>query len=954
MYEIRHIFSALRRKWPWVSLLLSLMLAATAYQRPFSYSLSLGAAASASYITNFYPPQNIAGRDARWSAAYSYITLPGTGGNRPLRVTVQYNPLRDGIENPPPIHIQGIVGGVELFSRTLQPGSGWQSMVMDVDSRQPQALAARDLVIELRTDVYRPPAYPGTEFGLLVSRVTVEPLPGASGGPVVPNVSVMLMLAVLALTVYLLVSRILLFALPRPAGVTGDSGGDRSKLFLLAALISLGVGLLVSLNLLSDLVTSSATLQSLLALVVAAYIVLVVGGWLAPHAVPALLMELHTIRLSLNYTPLLVLLVAALVIFGAIFQLPVSYSVDVGSGRDTPFIEGFNAPLFPLPGGSPGNYRTTSAHAYVIVPGVGSDNSFKVTLRMAADGGPALKGDTRINANGREVGRVRLGNGWQDVVVTATSGPSGVFNAANLDLEIVSPTELAEGGEQRGALVDRVTIEQVGSIGVLSRSPAHESGLLLGLLLLYLLVARSGGVVARLPSRRLALCVTTLTAAIVAWALAVYRVDVLVALPHTLMTLALGYLLFVAAVHLLPRISGRATPATLRPVATTLALAFMLRYGFSALPQAQVIDLPYHLKWLKTLLGGDFLALYLPSAGGLSSVPPEWNLNVLIPKSPLFYVALWPLGFFRAIALGPAILLVTSLFDTSVVLLLFVLLRRVSFKAALWSALLYAVMPLAMRAFAFGILPTILAQALALLVIAIPVLFPDGLRRPLPFAGWVLLLAASLVAFPTALAFNSFVLIFSGVGWAWQRAAPRSTLTLLAGGFAIAVVLSFVAYYGLYIGPFLAQTLPAMQGGVRSHGQELWPGGLPELIGWTAGYSISWVLWLLLPTGIWLLWQSGTSPQRAGQSLRQRLASRMAILMLAWLIIFVLGVALNLRFDMIGKHIYYTMPATAIAGGLVLSHLWAHNYASRQSRLLAVLVALSVVWSAVSFFAGRL
>lgn len=948
MYEIRHIFSAAGRKWPWVSLFLSLVLAVAAYQRPFSYSLSLGTAASASYITNFYPPQNIAGLDARWGAAYSYITLPGTGGNRPLRVTVQYNPLREGVANPPPIHVQGIIGGAELFSRTLQPGSGWQTMVMDVDSRQPQALAARDLVIEIRTDVYRPPAYPGTEFGLLVSNVTVEPLPGVSEGPVVPNVSVMLMLAALVLAVYLLTSRILLFAHPRAARVTGDSEGDTSKLFLLAAFISLAVGVLVSLNLLFDLVIVSATVQSLLALVITGYIVLVVSGWLAPRVVPALLVELRAVRLSLHYTPLLVLLVAALVVFGATFQLLVSYSIDVGSGRDTPFVQGFNAPLFPLPDGSPGDYRTTSAHAYVSLPGVGSDNSFRVTLRMAADGGPALKGDTRINANGREVGRVRLGNDWQNVVVTATSGPAEMFNAANLNLEIVSPTELAEGGEQRGALVDRITIEQVGSSGALSRSPAHETGLLLGLLLLYLLLARSGGVVPRLPGRRLALCVTTLTAVVVAWALALYRVELMVALPHLLTTLALGYLLFIAASHLLPRIIGHATPATLRLIAVALALAFMLRYGLSALPQAQVIDLPYHLKWLKTLLGGDFLALYLPSAGGLSSVPPEWNLNVLIPKSPLFYLALWPLGLFSGIALGPAMLLVTSLFDTSVVLLLFVLLRRVSMQGALWSALLYAVIPLAMRAFAFGILPTILAQALALLVISMPTLFPGSLRRPLPFAGWVLLLAASLVAFPTALAFNSFVLVFSGVGWAWRRAAPRSTLPLLAGGLAIAVVLSFAVYYGLYIGPFLAQTLPAMQGGVRSHGQELWPGGLSELVGWTAGYSISWILWLLLPTGILLLRQPVSSSQVAGC---KRLASRVAILMLGWLIIFVVGVVLNLRFDMIGKHIYYTMPAAAIAGGLVLSRLWMRN---RASRLLAALVALSVAWSAISFFASRL
>ena len=46
------------------------------------------------------------------------------------------------------------------------------------------------------------------------------------------------------------------------------------------------------------------------------------------------------------------------------------------------------------------------------------------------------------------------------------------------------------------------------------------------------------------------------------------------------------------------------------------------------------------------------------------------------------------------------------------------------------------------------------------------------------------------------------------------------------------------------------------------------------------------------------------------------------MLLLAWLVVLVGGMLLNLRFDMIGKHLYYAMPAGAIACGLVLSRLW--------------------------------
>ena len=61
-----------------------------------------------------------------------------------------------------------------------------------------------------------------------------------------------------------------------------------------------------------------------------------------------------------------------------------------------------------------------------------------------------------------------------------------------------------------------------------------------------------------------------------------------------------------------------------------------------ALPQSVIVDMPYHMKWLNTLLTGDWQSLYFP--GGLSAVPREWGMELLIPKSPLFYFAFAPLS----------------------------------------------------------------------------------------------------------------------------------------------------------------------------------------------------------------------------------------------------------------------------------------------------------------------
>ena len=942
MAEIRHLAYALRNPLLWAAILLSLIVAAATYQLPFSYAIDMGSPASSPYVTNFYPPQEAEGRAARWGHAYSYVTLPGTGGNRQLRVTVDYNPSRAGVDNPPPVTVTGIVGGEPIYTRTMQPPVGWQIMQLDVDASHPQTLAQRDLQVELRTDVYRPPDYQGNELGILVSRVTVEPLPGAPWQPVVPNLRVMVLMAALTLGIYLLLARLTsLRAGPRPvhrivAGVA-----------LLAGLaLAIGVGV--------NVVAVSEALLPLTAAVYGVYLIVAGVSYLWPRISATLRAEGRAISLALRYRPLIILLVFTPLAFSFGIQAPVTYRIDIGSGRDAPFVRDFNPPMFPLPDGTPGNYRTTSAHSYITIPGVGSDNVYSVTLRLNPGTGPASAGDIRVLANGSEAARKRLAPGWQDVGFEAASGPARAFSPANLQIDILSPAELVEGGEQRGALVDWVTITQTGSVALISRSPAHEAGLLMGVLLLYLLVVRFAGLHPTMQARRLGLLAATLTVFVVAWGLRLHRVDILAVLPHLLFTLFIGYVLLGIG----NRESGIGTDSRLPTPDSRFplfSLAFMLRFGFAGLPQLIVVDLPYHLKWLGILIGGDFGKLYFP--GELSSVPPEWNLNVLIPKSPLFYVAMWPLGLVRGLDLGPALLFLVSLMDAAMVLVVFAIVKSASADSgnslrswAWWAALIYALTPLAFRALAFGILPTIFAQALTLVSIAIPTLWPERLRRPVWLALWVLLLAASMIAFPTVLVFNSLVVVMLALIWAWQRASPGRTLTLMLGGLAAALALSFLAYYDLYVGPFLSTTLPALAGGTTVGGNRLWPGGVPELLGWTAAYVVNWLPLLLLPIAILYIWPVGN--QISG--IRSQKMSRLAVLLLAWLVVLVIGLALNLRFDMIGKHLYYTISAAAIAAGVVLSTLWRRAGGRPYTRAVALLAALSIVWSALAFMAERL
>ena len=238
-----------------------------------------------------------------------------------------------------------------------------------------------------------------------------------------------------------------------------------------------------------------------------------------------------------------------------------------------------------------------------------------------------------------------------------------------------------------------------------------------------------------------------------------------------------------------------------------------------------MIDLPYHLGWLKRLIGGDFASLYFP--GQLSQVPPEWNLDVLIPKSPLFYMTVWPLGLFKGLDLGPAVLFVVSLLDAMLVPALFVLARRASRSGALWAAgctrfCLSASMPS----------PTASCQRYS--------------RRCSRFS-WCsyrpsgpAVCAASSVRGLGAPAHRLADRFPNGPGLQFTRhriarcrvVAPHASqpdipLRLLAG-LGLSLVLSVVLYYGLYIPPFFTRTLPALAGGTSLKGQELWPGGPAE------------------------------------------------------------------------------------------------------------------------------
>ncbi|MEA2575710.1 MAG: hypothetical protein QOH93_3008 [Chloroflexia bacterium] len=381
-----------------------------------------------------------------------------------------------------------------------------------------------------------------------------------------------------------------------------------------------------------------------------------------------------------------------------------------------------------------------------------------------------------------------------------------------------------------------------------------------------------------------------------------------------------------------------------RLLSLAVALAFGLRYGGMALPQSVIIDMPYHMKWLRTLLAGDWQALYFP--GGLSEVPPEWGMSLLIPKSPLFYVAV---ASFSALPfeLETLVKWLISVLDATLVVFAYWFSRRIraSDKAAITAAFLYAVMPLAFRAFSYGILPTIFAQWLAAALLAL--VLAASLRgwRPATVLVAVLLATLTLLSFPTVAVFVTLIIVTVPVVWRLthsrgQRRQPFSWQPYLVLG--AAWVLALVAYYDLYVAPVTASAV-ALLGAAPGGGSTVrWPGGVTELIAWTADYLASLLPLILAGVGVLLL--LARRHAAAGHA-------RATALVLAWLAILPLFVAANYKVDMIGKHLFFTMLPVAVTGGVGLLALGARGTWGRR---LAGLLLFTVAWQAIVFWVERL
>lgn len=637
-----------------------------------------------------------------------------------------------------------------------------------------------------------------------------------------------------------------------------------------------------------------------------------------------------------------VFLPVILIFLGACFwlyQTSGNYVVDVGSPSDEAYTLNFHTRL----SDGPTTYRWSDVYGYLLFPGIGGSRPFTATVTVDT----ARTAPLQVYINGTQLYSSTLASGWNMLVLRVDGTHPQALQSRDSVIELRSTDYRAEDSptEPKGVKVDSVVLTQDPNGGIIWPPLAALLWLAVALALLYIVVGRTALNWSGLPrARRYGLLALLALAAVILGTLSANRLFIAADAGHVAATLATLFLISLVVEWLLRLLGSVLAPQHCRTLAGLMALAFLLRFGGMALPQTVIVDMPYHMKWLNTLLTGDWQSLYFP--GGLSAVPREWGMELLIPKSPLFYFGFAPLSLLP-FDLETSAKWLISLLDSSVLLVVFWLARRCGARlgAALFASALYAVMPLAFRAFAYGILPTIFAQWLAVLLFAALLGLRPGRSTLWQWLGVLLLASVVLLSFPTVALFVSLVITAYAILLLLRPALrpggsslyPWTLIVLLAGAWLI----SLWAYYGLYISPVMTSITALLAPKVGQQPTVRWPGGWPDLVAWTANYLVSVLPILLAVVGFALLLG------------KRRLvhARRAAALLTLWVLILPLFFFVNYKVDMIGKHLFFTMVPVAVAGGVAL---FAYARRGRWSTLFVGLAVALVAWQGLIFWIGRL
>jgi hypothetical protein len=547
--------------------------------------------------------------------------------------------------------------------------------------------------------------------------------------------------------------------------------------------------------------------------------------------------------------------------------------IDLGSQREAAVARGFGA----FEGREGVTFREPGAGATLDLRDFGSGDVWQVRVRASRAGG---EGPYEVRWSDGSA-RLQAGEAWTESGFAAP--PTGTWRSG---LELAFPSAA-------GLRIDRVHV---------SRGRSLPS---LRILVLSLVASLLSGVIGAGVSLSPALGRWALGFTAAAEALLLYR-NPLLAVPFVpvfvtilLLTLAWGALL-----------SALRPPGLPVPALVSACAGFAGWVTSTASPLYRGGHFVFHSSIAEEIWKGRFLIYYLPFPGSMLSRQAQWG-DIVVPHPCLYHTLVAPLAAFpHPLFYFSEKCVLAALLSALPLLAGGLAARSGGPGAGAYAAAVGATLVPTFQLLGLGHLMTILgvvamAGAMTVLVTGFSSLGERGLGV------LVAALTACFLSYTAALLFAGCVVVWSLPFLA--RAYPRQSLALVKALF-LAGLLALVLYYGNWAWPFLKESVPRIvsgRAGAQPHHVALLArlGLLPGKL----DYSYGTLLVPLLGLGGLLLVPRG--PDR--------------VFLLSWGAVLVVFSGVDLYFNLLLKHHYFTQTPVAVGLGLLLGRLSARGEAGR-------------------------
>jgi hypothetical protein len=411
-------------------------------------------------------------------------------------------------------------------------------------------------------------------------------------------------------------------------------------------------------------------------------------------------------------------------------------------------------------------------------------------------------------------------------------------------------------------------------------------------------------------------------------AAAAIAADPAAALPHT------PHLVAIVLLGALLTALARATLALPPGAVAAGGIGFMAWLAATTSPLYRGGHFVFHSSIAEEIWKGRFLLYYLPYPGSMLSQQAQWG-NVIVPHPALYHTLAAPLAalphaaFFVAEKVLLALLLAAMAWASGAMA------ARVGPPgAATAAALLMAAMPASFQLLGLGHLMTILGCWAMTMAVADLALTWERLGERGPWWRAVLLLALCYLSYFAGLLFMLMVIAIAAA--VLVRREPALVRALLSAG-AMAAALAFAAYYVNWTWPFLSESVPQLLGGSGAQSSAN-AGALPFRIS-AVPHKLAYTFGSVL---VPVLGAAGLVMARRGVE---------RVLLLAWATVLLVFSGLDLFFNFLLKHHYFTMVPVAVGGGVLLARVAERG---RWGRAVAVaaLVGMAVLAARVGLDAA--